>query len=295
VNRVRDARLLATALALVSAVMIAELVAGVLAGSLALLADGGHMLADAGALAAAVLAARLALAPARGRWTYGFQRAEILSAAGNGVALIAAAVLVIVEAVRRLVHPVHVTGPAVIGVAAGGLVVNAIAAALLHRADRSNLNVEGSLRHVHTDLWAFLATIVAGAVIVATGQPRADAAASLLVSLLMLDAARRLLTRSGRILLEAAPESVDLDEVRAHLLQAHHVLDVHDLHVWTVTSDLLALSAHVVVEEGCFSDGHAPAILDELQACLGGHFDVEHSTFQLEPAGHTDHEAGAHA
>jgi len=188
-----------------------------------------------------------------------------------------------------------VAGLAVLLVAVLGVVVNVAATLVLSRANRSSLNVEGAFQHILTDAYAFIATIIAGVIILATGFRRADAIASLVVVALMLHAAWGLLRDSGRILLEMAPEGVDLVDLRAHLLQTDHVVDVHDLHAWTVTSDLPALSAHVVVSDGCFDSGHCPRILDSLQACLTGHFDVEHSTFQLEPAGHTAHETGAYA
>jgi cobalt-zinc-cadmium efflux system protein len=198
------------------------------------------------------------------------------------------------ESVRRLVDPPRVAGAPVIAVAALGVLVNVAATWVLAKANRSSLNVEGAFQHLLTDAAAFIATLIAGVVIVLTGYRRADAIASLLVVALMLYAGWRLLRDSGRVLLEAAPSSVDLDLVLAHLLEHPHVLGVHDLHVWTVTSDSQALSAHVVVAETCFLDGHAPRLLDDIQHCLIGHFDVEHSTFQLEAAGHTDHEVGAH-
>jgi cobalt-zinc-cadmium efflux system protein len=179
-------------------------------------------------------------------------------------------------------------------VAAIGLTVNVAATVVLSRADRRSLNVAGAFAHVATDAVAFGATLVAGVVVLTTGWRRADPAASLVVVVLMLIAAWRLLRDSGRVLLEAVPDHVDVDDLRTHLLQTTHVIDVHDLHVWTAGSRLPSVSAHVVVADGCFSDGAAPQLLDQLQACLVGHFDVEHSTFQLEPAGHTQHEAGAH-
>jgi cobalt-zinc-cadmium efflux system protein len=199
------------------------------------------------------------------------------------------------ESVRRLVHPRRRPGLAVLLVAVLGVVVNVAATLVLSRANRSSLTVEGAFQHILTDAYAFIATISAGVVILTTGFRRADAIASLVVVALMLHAAWGLLRDSGRILLETAPKGVDLDDLRAHLLQTEHVVDVHDLHAWTVTSDPPALSAHVVVGDGYFDSGHCPQILDALQACLTGHFDVEHSTFQLEPAGHTGHETGAHA
>lgn len=286
---------MAVALVLIGGFMAGEVVAAVLSGSLALLADAGHLLTDVAALGGAVWASRLAARPAAGIWTFGLRRAEILSAAGNGVALVAVAAVVSVEAVRRLVHPQVVAGGVVLGVALAGAVVNVAAAAVLARADRESLNVRGVAAHVATDLYAFVGTALAGLVILVTGWQRADAVASLVVAALMVATARHLLADAGRILLQAAPADVPLSEVRDHLLGVDHVLGVHDLHVWTVTSRLPTLSVHVVVEDHCFSSGHAPQILDTLQTCLGDHFDVEHSTFQLEPASHAAHEPTSHA
>jgi cobalt-zinc-cadmium efflux system protein len=200
-----------------------------------------------------------------------------------------------VESIRRLIHPADVGGWPLVVVAIVGVAVNLVATLVLARADRSSLNVRGAFQHILTDLYGFIATAVAGVVILLTGFHRADAIASLVVVGLMLHAAWGLLRDSGRVLLEAAPESVDIADVRQHLLEPHYVVDVHDLHAWTVTSDLPALSAHIVVSEDCFKRGDSPLLLDELQACLIGHFDVEHSTFQLEPAGHIEHERGSHA
>ena len=276
-----DARYLTMALTLIVGFMLVEVTAAVVSGSLALLADAGHMLTDAGALGLSIWAARLSARPAVGMWTYGFKRAEILSAAVNGVTLLVVAVLVAFESIQRLVHPTTVEGGVVVGIAVLGVAVNVTAASALAKANRSNLN-------------AFIATVVAGVVIIITGFQRADAVASLVVVALMLKAAGGLLRSSGRILLEAAPDNVDLGDVLAHLLATGDVCDVHDLHAWTVSSNLPALSAHVVINDSCFTDGQSPRILDELQACLVGHFDVEHSTFQLEPVGHLDHETGVH-
>jgi cobalt-zinc-cadmium efflux system protein len=290
----RDERLMLVGLAALSAFLVGELVAAVVAHSLALLADAGHMATDVLALAAAVLAARLARRPAVGHWTFGLARAEVLSALFNGATLLVVAVIVTFEAIRRLVNPVAVTGATLIVVSVIGLAVNLIVHAVLHRADRESINVKGVVAHVLTDAYAFAATIVAGVVVTTTGWHRADPIASLVVVVLLLRAARGLLAESGRVLLEAAPTEVDLALVRRHLLDATHVVDVHDLHIWTVTSGLPALSVHVVIDEECFTAGRAPQLLDELQACLAGHFDVEHSTFQLEPAGHVEHEAATH-
>ena len=289
-----DRRYLWTALGLIAGFMVVEVVVAVLAHSLALLADAGHMLTDAGALGGAIWASQLAGRPARGAWTFGFKRAEILSAAVNGISLLVIAALIAFEAVRRLLHPVDVAGGAVLAVAALGVVVNLAATWVLARANRSSLNVEGAFQHILTDAYAFAATLLAGLVILTTGFVRADGIASLVVVVLLLRASWGLLRGSGRVLLEAAPEQVDLSEVRAHLLGTAHVLDVHDLHAWVVTSSLPALSAHVVIRDCCFTEGHAPRIVDQVQQCVAGHFDVEHSTFQLEPASHAAHELGTH-
>jgi cobalt-zinc-cadmium efflux system protein len=294
ISREADSRYLWLAMGLLVAFLVLEVVVALISGSVALLADAGHMLTDAGALAGALWAASLARRPARGIWTFGYSRAEILSATVNGLTLLLVAVVVGVESVRRLIHPPEVEGLAVVLVAAVGGLVNVAATWILSRADRTSLNVEGAFQHLLTDAYAFGATFIAGLVLLLTGFERADPIASLVVVVLLVRAAWSLLRAGGRVLLEGAPEDVDLEAVRAHLLEAPHVRHVHDLHAWVVTSDLPALSAHVVIEPDCFSDGHAPQILDHLQACIRGHFDVEHSTFQLEPVGHSDHEHGAH-
>jgi cobalt-zinc-cadmium efflux system protein len=280
---------------LIVAFMVVEVVVALASGSLALLSDAGHMLTDAGAIGASLWAIRLAARPASGAWTFGWKRAEILSAAVNGVTLLVVGALVAFEAIRRLIQPPPVAGGPVLVVALLGVVVNLVAAWFLAKANRSSLNVEGAFQHILTDLYGFIATFIAGVVIVLTGFTRADAIASLFVVALMFRAAWGLLRDSGRVLLEAAPVGTDLDAIRGHLGANEHVIDVHDLHVWTVTSDLPALSAHVVIDDGCFLDGHAPELLDEMQACLVGHFDVEHSTFQFEPASHAEHEHEPHA
>jgi cobalt-zinc-cadmium efflux system protein len=289
-----DRRYLWGALVLLALFMVAEVVTALASGSLALLSDAGHMLSDVGAIAAALWAIRLAARPARGAWTFGWKRAEILSAAGNGVTLLVVAGIVAVEAVRRLLSPPEVEGGPVLVVALVGIAVNVAAAWLLARANRASLNVRGAYQHILTDLYGFVGTTVAAVLILTLGWTRADPVASLVVVGLMVYAAWGLLRDSARVLLEAAPKDFDLDQVRAHLLGVEHVHDVHDLHVWTVTSDLPTLSAHLVVDDRCFRDGHAPQLLDAVQECLHGHFDVEHSTFQLEPASHLAHEGGTH-
>jgi cobalt-zinc-cadmium efflux system protein len=226
--------------------------------------------------------------------TFGFKRAEILSAAINGVTLAVVGAVLLVTAVSRLIHPVNVRGGLVVIVAAVGVAVNLAATGLLSRANRNRLNIAGAFAHLVTDLYAFVGTGIAGVVILLTGFDRIDPIASLVVVALMARASWRLLDASGRILLEAAPEDVDLEEVRSHILGLPEVTEVHDLHAWVVTSDMPALSAHVVLDDSCFDNGLAPQVLDELQACLEGHFDVAHSTFQLEPASHRAHESPQH-
>lgn len=290
----RDDRLLVIATALLAGFLAAEVTVALLVHSLALLADAGHMVTDVVALGAAVVAARLTRRPAFGHWTFGLARAEVLSAAFNGVTLLVVAIAVTVEAIRRLVSPADPNGRAMIVVGMIGLAVNLLAAAALSRTQRRSMNVAGAMAHVVTDAYGFAAAVVAGIVIVTTSWQRADPVASLALVVLLLFSARRLLLASGRVLLEAAPSDVDMALVREHLLDADYVVDLHDLHVWTVASGLPALSVHVVIADDCFTAGRAPRLLDELQACLAGHFDVEHSTFQLEPAGHSDHEPALH-
>ncbi|HWA67073.1 MAG TPA: cation diffusion facilitator family transporter [Mycobacteriales bacterium] len=290
----RDDRLLVLATSLLALFVVGEAVVAIAFHSLALLADAGHGVTDVVALAATAAAARLARRPATGHWTFGLARAEVLSAAVNGVTLGVIALIITAEAIHRLITPSHPNGTAMIAAGVAGLAINLAVVGVLSRTDRKSMNVGGAMAHVVTDAFGFAASIAAGAVIVGIGWHRADPVASLLLVVILLRSARSLLRDSGRVLLEAAPSDVDLALVREHLLDASYVVDVHDLHVWTVTSGLPALSVHVVINEDCFTTGRAPALLDELQACLAGHFDVAHSTFQLEPAGHSDHEPALH-
>jgi len=286
-----DRRHLSIALGLIAAFMAVEVGVGVMSCSLALLADAGHMIADAGAVAGTLWALHLAQRPDTKVWSYGLKRAEILAATGNGVTLLVVGVLVLFEAVQRLVSPSPVAGAALLAVATAGIAVNAAATGVLKQASRRSLNIRGAFQHILADLYAFIGTAVAGAVIIITGWQRADAAASLLVVLLMFRASWGLLRESGHVLLEGTPYGVDLDEVRRHLSELPEVLSVHDLHAWTLTSDLPVLTAHVVITDACLHDGTAAAVLDKLRRCVADHFDVEHSTFQLEAASHRDREA----
>ena len=213
------------------------------------------MLVDVGAIAGSLVAIRLAARPETGSHTYGMKRAEILAAAANGLALLIVSALVTYDAVVRLVHPSHVDGAVLIVVAAVGVAVNLVATLAVARADRRSLNIEGAYRHILTDLYAFVGTLIAGIVIVVAGFDRADAIASLVVVALMLKAAVQLLRPALHILLEATPEDIDLEEVRRHLLELPEVQSVHDLHAWTLTSSLPILTAHVVVTDDCFNDG----------------------------------------
>jgi cobalt-zinc-cadmium efflux system protein len=282
-SRETERSALKAALALIVVFMLAEITAGVLASSLALLSDAAHMLTDAAALALALVAARLAARPAGGPMTYGLGRAEILSAQANGVTLLILSVVIVVDALRRLVSPVHVDGLPVLIVALVGVVVNLAAAAILARgtgAQRS-LNLEGSYRHILTDLYGFIATAVAAVIILATGFNRADPIASLLIAGLLLHAAYGLLKESGRVFMEAAPSGIDPDDVGRALAGHPGVVEVHDLHVWEVTSGFPALSAHVVVRAG--DDCHELRRL--LQQMVAERFGISHTTLQV------DHEA----
>ncbi len=273
-----DSRRLTLALALILGLMAVEVVAGFLASSLALLSDAAHMLTDAGAIALALFAARLARRPARGEFTFGFRRAEILSAQLNGATLVALAVVIVWEGIRRLADPPDVEGLVVLVVALAGVAVNLAATMLLAGAERRSLNVEGAFQHVLTDLFAFIATAIAGAVVLATGFSRADGIAALVVAGLMLRSGYGLLRESGRVLLEASPRDLDPDEIGRALAAEHHVVEVHDLHVWEVTSGFPAISAHVTVGAGCDTQAHRR----ELAQLLSERFGIAHSTLQVE-------------
>lgn len=289
-----DLSLLLVALGLLSAFVVGEVVAAWLGRSLVLLADAGHMVTDVVALATSAWAIQLAKRPAHGRWTYGLKRAEIISAAVNGATLVAVAFFITVEAIDRLVTPDHVVGGVLVATAGVGAVVNLVAVRVLSRANRTRLTIRAAYVHVMTDLYSFVGTAIAGVVILTTGWNRADAVAALLVVVLMIRTAWGLLRDSGAILLQATPDHLDLEAVRTHLAALEHVVDVHDLHAWTVTSGDVTLAAHVVTRDECFVSGAAPRLLDELQKCLSEHFEIEHATFQLEPASHAAHEEGLH-
>ena len=275
-----DRRYLKAALALIAAFMLGEVVVGVLAKSLALISDAGHMLTDAASLVLALVAMGLAARPAKGALTFGFKRAEILSAQANGITLLGLGAVFSYEAVRRLISPPSVEGGIVLVTALVGIVVNVLAAWLISRANRSSLNVEGAYQHILNDAWAFIATALAGLVVMLTGFNRADAIATLVVAALMFHAGYGLVRESGRIFLEAAPAGLDPDAIGTELAAVPGVVEVHDLHVWTITSGYPALSAHVLVR----SDQDCHGVRLRLERTLREHHRIEHSTLQVDHA-----------
>jgi cobalt-zinc-cadmium efflux system protein len=288
-----DARWLSGALALILAFMAGEVVAGLAAHSLALISDAAHMLTDAASIALVLVTARLAARPPTGGYTYGLKRTEILSAQANGITLVLLAIWLGYSAIRRLVTPPVVTGGTVLAVALVGIVVNVAATMLIARAGASpaadakraggrprNLNLAGAFQHILTDLYAFIATAVAGVIIIVTGFGRADAIATLVVVGLMLYAGYGLIRDSGRIFLEAAPAGLSPAAVGAAMAARPHVREVHDLHIWEITSGLPAASAHVLVAPG--SDCHA--VRADLEAFLSGHYGITHATLQVDHA-----------
>jgi cobalt-zinc-cadmium efflux system protein len=277
-SRIGDRRALAVALGLIAGFMAVEVAAGIVAGSLALLADAGHMLTDALALAGALVASRLATRRPGGPWTFGLARAEILAAQANGITLLVVGIWVVYGAIRRLVAPPDVHGGIVLVVALVGIAVNLAATLVLARADRTSLNVRGAFLHVATDLVAFVGTAIAGALVLTTGWNRFDPIAGVLVAALMLRSSWSLLRESGRIFLEASPAGIDPPAVAQALAADAEVVEVHDLHVWTVTSGFPALAAHVLVSPD--SDCHETR--RRLQHLLEDRFHVHHVTLQVD-------------
>ncbi len=284
---------LAAVLGVTVAVLAAEVVGGVLAGSLALLADAGHLAADAAGIGLSLVAAHVAGRPATNARTFGYARAEILAATVNALLLFGVGAYILVEAILRLISPPAVAPRlmAIFGVIA--LAGNGVSLVLLRRGQSDSLNLRGALLEVGSDALGAALVIVAAVLIAVTGFTRADPIASLVVGAFILPRTWRLLREALNVLLEGSPRGVDTTEVRRHLTGVDGVIDVHDLHAWTITSGRPVLTAHVVVDGSVLAQGRSPALLDRLQECLRGHFDVEHSTFQLEPAGHADHEPSA--
>lgn len=286
---------LRTVLIITITVLIAEVIGAAVSGSLALLADAGHMLSDVAGLTLAWFAALLAQRPATLARTWGYRRAEVLAAVGQAAVLLAVGGFVIIEGIRRLVNPPVVASAAMVAFGVIGLLGNLVGIAVLVGSRSANLNMRAAFLEVVNDALGSLAVLVAALVIAVTGWLRADALASLLIGVLIIPRTLKILREAIDVLLESTPRGLELNEVREHLLGVSQVQGVHDLHASQVASGLPVLTAHVVVGDSCFSNGHLPALLDELQHCLAGHFDVAHSTFQFEAGGHEAHEPSAHS
>jgi cobalt-zinc-cadmium efflux system protein len=276
------------------AIAVAEVIGAVVTGALVLFADAAHMAADAAGIGLSLLAAWFAARPATDRRTFGYARAEILAAMANSLLLLAMAAVIFTEAIRRLVSPPAVSSGLLIAFGLGALVGNACSLLILRHGQARSLNVRGAFLEVAADTIGAAAVIVTGIIISATGIALVDPIASIAVGALILPRTWRLLREAIDVLLEASPKGIDLDEIREHMGALPGIREVHELHVWTITSGLPVLSAHVVVDPAVIERGESAIMLDKLQACLRGHFDLEHSTFQLEPAGHADHERPMH-
>jgi len=293
---IRDAghrRLLAISLSLTASVMVVQIIGAILSGSLALLADAAHMFTDASALVIALIATAVAARPADDRRTFGYQRAEVFGALINAVILSVLMVVVAIQGVQRLIDPgeVEVAGPLMLTVAVIGTVANAISLWLLSRAQRTSINVRGAYLEVMGDLIGSVLVIVAAIVIVTTGWMPADAIASLLIAVMILPRAISLLREVFSVLAESTPQGMSVTEIREHLTRYDGVVDVHDVHIWQLTRGAPVFTAHVTIDAALFQTGGSAALLTRLQTCLAEHFDVDHSTFQLEPADHDDCEA----
>ncbi len=288
---------LAIALGLTSVVLIVEVIGAIISGSLALLADAGHMLTDAAGLVIALIAAQLARRGPTDRRTWGYLRAEVLAATLQAAILLAVGSFILFEGIQRLFAPPEVASGIMLVFGVVGLLANLVALLVLAGGRGSNFNMRAAFLEVLNDALGSVAVIAAAVVIATTGFERADAIVSILIALAILPRTFLLLRETTSVLLESTPRGLDLGDVRRHLLELDHVKAVHDLHASQVATGLPVLTAHVVVDDSCFQDGHAPQMLDQLQSCVAEHFPVsiEHSTFQLEPAGHRQHEHGAHA
>lgn len=290
-------RRLAIAFGITATILVAEIIGAVTTGSLALLVDAAHMLTDAGSLAVALFAATLITRPATAQRTWGFGRAEVIAAAAQAGVLLAVGLFVLVEAVQRLVNPPQLAPTQLLVFAIIGLLGNVASILVLASSRSENFNLRAAFLEVVNDALGSVAVIGAAVVILVTGWTGADSVAALLIGVLILPRAFRLLRETLNVLLESTPKGLDLDAVRTHILELDHVRSVHDLHASQIATGLPVLTAHVVIDNECFRDGHAPQLLDELQDCVATHFDVsvEHSTFQLEPLSHGSHENPTHA
>ncbi|WP_046499410.1 cation diffusion facilitator family transporter [Streptomyces odonnellii] len=279
------------ALSITLSVMVVEVVGGLLSGSLALLADAAHMATDGVGLGMALLAIRFGARPPDESRTFGYARAEILAALANCVLLLGVGGFLLYEAIERFIVPPETRGGLTIVFALIGMAANLVSLSLLMRGQKDSLNVRGAYLEVLADTLGSLAVLVSAGIILATGWQTADPIAGVLIGLMIVPRTVKLLRETLNVLLEAAPKDVDMAEVRAHLLALPGVDDVHDLHIWTITSGMPVLSAHVVVDQDALDAVGHEKMLHDLQGCLGHHFDVEHCTFQLEPRGHAEHEA----
>ncbi len=289
-GRAADRGRLVKVLAITGSVLLIEVVGAWLTGSLALLADAGHMATDASAVLIALSASWVATRPSGPRATFGLHRAEILAAMVNAVVLLGVCGFLGVTAVRRLISPTEVHGEGMVVFAALGLLANLVSLAVLLRADRTSLNIRGAFLEVLTDALGSVLAIVAGIVIWATGFARADAIATLLIAVLILPRSLALIRDAGRVLLEATPKDLDVDAVLEHLSAEPGVVGVHDLHAWTITSGINSFSVHVTVSDEALAERGLGEILDRLSACVAEHFGIRHATFQVEPASHRQHE-----
>jgi cobalt-zinc-cadmium efflux system protein len=285
---------LVAVLAITTTILAVEVVGGLVAHSLVLLADAAHLAADAAGIGLALFAVVCATRPPTLARTFGLQRLEILAAVVNAVVLLVFGILILVEAIRRLVTPGHPSPGAMVLFGLVAVLGNGVSLLLLRRGHAASLTVRGAYLEVLADLLGAAGVLLAAAVIAATGWERADPVASLLLGVLIVPRTLRMLRSAVDVLLEATPEHVDLQEVRTHILETPGVVGCHDLHAWTITSGSAVLSAHVVVADELWANGSSSAVLDRLAECLAGHFDLEHSTFQLEQPGHVDHEAVLH-
>ncbi|MFC6287220.1 cation diffusion facilitator family transporter [Nocardioides sp. GCM10027113] len=289
-GRAADRGRLRLVLAITGSVLVLELVGAWLTGSLALLADAGHMATDTAAIVLALGASYVAARPAGPRSTFGWHRAEILAAAVNALVLLVVCGYLLIEGVRRLMEPSEVEAGLMLVFAAGGLVANGVSLAVLNRSDTGSLNLRGAATEVFADLVGSVVVVVAGVVILTTGFARADAVASLVIAVMIAPRAWWLLRDAAVVLLEIAPRDLDLDDVRRHLEAMPGVVDVHDLHAWTITSGMPSLSAHVTVTDEELERRGIGELLDRLSHCIAEHFGIDHATFQVEPVSHRDHE-----
>jgi cobalt-zinc-cadmium efflux system protein len=290
-RRAEDRRRLRIVLVITSTVVVVEALGAWWSGSLALLADAGHMLTDVAGIVVALLASLLATRPSSPRRTFGYHRAEILAAVLNALVLLGLCGYLGYAGTRRLVDPTDVDAPRLLIFAGIGLVANLGSVAALSRRKDSSLNMKGAYLEVLSDAFGSAAAIVAGVVILATGFLRADSIASLVIALLVLPRAWALLREAAGVLLEATPRGLNVDEIRRHLWGAEGVVDIHDLHAWTITSGMPALSAHVTVTDAALAERGVGRILDDLTGCVAADFGIDHATFQVEPESHRDHEA----